>query len=50
MEKLESLVEFRRQLHNQGYSKPETQEFEKNYSCKKFFNELLKFIKLKLHT
>ena len=34
MEKLESLVEFRRQLHNQGYSKPETQEFEKNYSCK----------------
>jgi quercetin dioxygenase-like cupin family protein len=33
MKKLESLAEFRRQLDNQGYSKPETQEFEENYSC-----------------
>ncbi len=33
MVKLESLVEFKRQLHNQGYSKPETREFKKNYKC-----------------
>lgn len=34
MEKLKSPAEFRRQLHNQGYSKPETQEFGENFSCK----------------
>ena len=34
MEKQKSPAEFRHQLHNQGYSKPETQEFEENFSCK----------------
>ena len=34
MEKLDSLVEFKHQLHNQGYSKPEKLAFEENYSCK----------------
>lgn len=34
MKTLEAIVEFRRQLRNQGYSKPETQTFEENYSCK----------------
>jgi len=34
MKKITSLVNFKYQLRNQGYSKAETQVFEDNFSCK----------------
>ncbi len=43
MEKITSIAGFRRQLRKQGYGKPETQEFEINYSCKLHAHEFSVF-------
>ena len=43
MEKITSIAVFRRQLRKQGYGKPETQEFEINYSCKLHAHEFSVF-------
>lgn len=55
MEKLESLAEFERHIRNEGYSKLEIQEFEKNYNCKIHAHEFSVFAFVKegefiLHT